>query len=48
MELERDELLEWFPIEDCSKRIDICDISWRLEEIVFTIVEDVLDNTECF
>ena len=46
MELEGDKLLEWFPIVDCSKRLDVCDISWRLEEIVFTIVEDVLDNTE--
>lgn len=46
MELEGDELLEWFPIADCSKRIDICDISWRLEEIVVTLVEETSDNTE--
>ena len=46
MELEVDELLEWFPIADYSKRLDICDISWRLEDIVFTLVEETSDNIE--
>ena len=46
MELEVDELLEWFPIADYSKRLDVCDISWRLEDIVFTLVEETSDNIE--
>ena len=46
MELEGDGLLEWFPIADCSKRLDVCDISWRLEDIVFTLVEETSDNIE--
>ena len=38
--------LEQFPITDYSRRIDICNISWRLEEIVFTIIEETSDNIE--
>ncbi len=46
MKIDGEGFLEWNPVEVCSKRFDVCDISWRLEEVVFTLVEDALDGTE--
>lgn len=44
MFLEGEGFLEWSPIEDCSKGLDVCDISWKSEGLVFTLVEELLDN----
>lgn len=46
MKIDGEGFLEWNPVDVCSKRFDVCDISWRLEEVVFTLVEDALDGTE--
>jgi len=45
MHLEGDGFLEWFPIENCSERLDVSDISWRAEGVVFTLVEEPVDAT---
>ena len=46
MKIDGDGFLEWNPLEVRSKRFDVCDISWRLEEVVFTLTEDALNGTE--